>query len=290
MEKLAETIHQMLIETETLPPESHPNYRLWANYAKFARNRGTLTADILEHETSVRNADVLDVGCGEGGTALELALRGANVTAIDFNPAKIQRLKQKTLHIRNLTVLEKNAKELSSLNIKFDQVVLQDVLEHLSEPEAVLQTIADMLKPGGKLFLSTPNRWSPLNFVNDPHWNLPVVAILPRKAVAFFILKIVKREQVQRNDFAALLSLKKLKTNLSNVNLTPRFVHTHIANALFTKPTSVVNSELHLRIVAIMKKLHLAKFVESLVNDRFGLFNYSINPTWYLIAEKDASL
>ncbi len=280
----------MLIETETLPPESHPNYRLWANYAKFARNRGTLTADILEHETSVRNADVLDVGCGEGGTALELALRGANVTAIDFNPAKIQRLKQKTLHIRNLTVLEKNAKELSSLNIKFDQVVLQDVLEHLSEPEAVLQTIADMLKPGGKLFLSTPNRWSPLNFVNDPHWNLPVVAILPRKAVAFFILKIVKREQVQRNDFAALLSLKKLKTNLSNVNLTPRFVHTHIANALFTKPTSVVNSELHLRIVAIMKKLHLAKFVESLVNDRFGLFNYFINPTWYLIAEKDASL
>ena len=290
MEKLAETIHELQIETETLPSVFHPNYRLWANYAKFARDRGVLTAIILEHEISLRNADVLDIGCGEGGTAFELALRGANVIAIDSNPARIQRLKQKTLHIRNLTVLEKNARELLSLNMKFDLVVLQDVLEHLPEPEAVLQTIADMLKPDGKLFLSTPNRWSPLNFVNDPHWNLPVTAILPRKAVAFFIVNVVKREGAPRDDFAALLSLTKLKATLSRVKLKPHFVNTQVANALFAKPTSVVNSELHLRIVAILKRLHLDRFVESLVNDRFGLFNYFINPTWYLIAEKDAAL
>ena len=42
----------------------------------------------------------------------------------------------------------------------FDSVVFAEVLEHLSEPVAALESIAYVLEPGGRLYLTTPNPFS----------------------------------------------------------------------------------------------------------------------------------
>jgi 2-polyprenyl-3-methyl-5-hydroxy-6-metoxy-1,4-benzoquinol methylase len=230
-------ISAQLIETPVndalLPPESHPNYRLWANYAAFARYRGELVADILESFSSLASLNILDVGFGAGGTTLALAARGAFVTAIERNPQKVQKLRQETgtQQIPVTILSDGTANNLKFANETFDWVILQDVLEHLAEPAKAIHEARRVLKPNGWLYISTPNRWSPLNFVSDPHWNLPFVSVLPRKAVNWYITKLLQREKL-RADFAALFSFFKLRRWLNQAGFEVRFVNTKIANAV----------------------------------------------------------
>lgn len=280
------TADKQLTPTELLPSKGHPNYDLWANYAQFARDRGELVTDLIAITTPLENLSILDIGCGEGGTSMALAARGANVTAMDFNEKRVQKLRKQVEAVNaSITVQAGDAHRLNFANPTFDWVILQDVIEHLPNPEKAIQEVSRVLKPAGHLYLSTPNRWSPLNFVSDPHWNLPLVSVLSRKGVEFFICKLTRREKCVR-DFAALLSLFKLKNILRKNDLQFKFINRKIADALFSKPTSVVNSKLHLKAVTLLKKFKLQKGFNCLVNEKFGLFNYFLNPTWYLIAQK----
>jgi len=269
-----------------LPPSSHPNYRLWANYAHFAGKRGELVADILESRQPLAKLRVLDVGFGMGGTTMALDLRGATVIALESNPHKVSRLRDKYSGRNSSTILEGDGQQLNFAAATFDWVIFQDVLEHLRQPEKALAEAHRVLKPNGHLYISTPNRWSLLNLISDPHWNLPVVAALPRKGVEFFITKVFRREAAIRSDFAALFSLRKLRRWLRHNKFKIRFVNRTVAQRLFTQPTAVVNSDFHIDAVRILKQIRLDKVVIGLVNERFGLFNHVVNPTWYLIAQK----
>lgn len=274
-------------QIQTLPPKSHPNHRLWSNYAEFAKDRGRLVSDILESFRPLKGLKILDVGCGEGGTSLALAERGAQITAIDFNPKRVEKFRRKVLAASiDLSIEVGNAQNLCFPNDAFDCILLQDVLEHLPHPDKAIQEIARVLKGNGLIYLSTPNRWSPLNFISDPHWNLPFVSVLPRKGVTYFITKIIQRETFTREDFAALLSLFKIRRLFKNAHFTLIYVNKRVAGELFTNPQAVVNSELHLKVVKLLKKLKLQKLILSAVNDKFGLFNAFFNPTWYLVARK----
>ena len=127
---------------QTLPPKSHPNYQLWANYAEFAKDRGRLVSEILNSFRSLKGLKVLDVGFGEGGTSLALAQGGAHVTSIDFNQKRVEKFRQRVPHIHfDLSIEVGNAQSLNLPNESFDFVLLQDVLEHLPKPEKAIQEI-----------------------------------------------------------------------------------------------------------------------------------------------------
>ena len=53
---------------------------------------------------------------------------------------------------------------------KFTAVTLTDVLEHLHDPLAALQTLSAALEPGGHILFTTPNAASPLATVLGKHW------------------------------------------------------------------------------------------------------------------------
>jgi SAM-dependent methyltransferase len=274
------------VHEKLLPPEHHPNYRLWANYANFARARGELVADLLESCQPLANLQILDAGFGMGGTALALLARGAKVVALEFSSQKTNRLKRQTHGDQNCRVLQGSAQQLALASAAFDWVIFQDVLEHLHKPQIALAEASRVLKPSGRIYISTPNRWAVLNLISDPHWNLPVVAALPRRGVEFFITKLVRRESIIRQDFAALFSLRQLRQWLAENQFRSQFVHNAVVQNLFSQPTSVVNSDAHLALIRLAQKLHLEKTAYAIVNERFGLFNHLINPTWYLIAQK----
>lgn len=103
---------------------------------------------------------LLDVGCGGGLLSEPMSRMGFDVTGLDASEQNIGTARahaaQGDLPIRYLaqTVEQLAQNEAAS----FDVVLCMEVIEHVSDPEAFLKTVASMVKPGGILFLATLNR------------------------------------------------------------------------------------------------------------------------------------
>lgn len=103
--------------------------------------------------------DLLDVGCGAGLLSEALAGAGARVLGLD---AAAEAIAVARAHAegRQLTLTYRAgaAEELAAEGAKFQVVTALEVIEHVADPAAFIATLADLLAPGGLLFLSTLNR------------------------------------------------------------------------------------------------------------------------------------
>jgi 2-polyprenyl-6-hydroxyphenyl methylase / 3-demethylubiquinone-9 3-methyltransferase len=103
---------------------------------------------------------VLDVGCGGGLLAESLARQGAQVSAIDLAPSMIE---VATLHAHEsqlqIDYQVASAEQFAQQHAgAFDVITCMELIEHVPSPAALLQALAQMLQPGGQLFISTINR------------------------------------------------------------------------------------------------------------------------------------
>jgi 2-polyprenyl-6-hydroxyphenyl methylase/3-demethylubiquinone-9 3-methyltransferase len=116
-------------------------------------------AFIREHAT-LAGAEVLDLGCGGGILAESLARAGAKVTAIDLASEQIEVARLHALE----SALQIDYQLLPAHDLavarpaSYDLIACMEMLEHVPDPEAILADCRRLLKPGGKLFLSTLNR------------------------------------------------------------------------------------------------------------------------------------
>ena len=104
----------------------------------------------------------LDVGCGAGLLAEPLARLGADVTAIDAAPELIVAARD---HAAGQGLqIDYRAAPVELLDGQFDLVTCMEVIEHVADPAAFVQDLANRLTSGGLLILSTPNAtaWSRL--------------------------------------------------------------------------------------------------------------------------------
>ena len=116
--------------------------------------------DYVKQRVTLRDAAVLDVGCGAGLLSEALAKEGANVAAIDLAPelikvAKLHRLESGVDVDYRLQSVESLATEAPG---SFNAITCMEMLEHVPDPSSIIAACAELLRPGGRLFLSTLNR------------------------------------------------------------------------------------------------------------------------------------
>ncbi|MCB9832635.1 MAG: methyltransferase domain-containing protein [Planctomycetes bacterium] len=100
----------------------------------------------------------LDVGCGSGVIADALATRGMEVLAVDANPEAV-RYARTTFGRPGLELREGYLDELELPAASFDLATCLEIIEHVHLPqiEKLLGDLFALIRPGGRLLLTTPN-------------------------------------------------------------------------------------------------------------------------------------
>ena len=98
--------------------------------------------------------DVLDIGCGRGDFVRSVAGRRGRTVGVDHNAEAIARLDESGIEgyavdLAQLTDIEKES---------FDVVCAFQILEHVPSVDDLLRPALELLRPGGRLFISVPNR------------------------------------------------------------------------------------------------------------------------------------
>jgi len=104
---------------------------------------------------------VLEIGCGLGYLTYALHAAGYDATGIDISEAAISSATARFgphFFVRNMSDFEP---------AQFDVVIATEVIEHVSDPVDFVTMAARLVKPGGRLVLTSPNRTS---YAQDAVW------------------------------------------------------------------------------------------------------------------------
>ena len=102
--------------------------------------------------------DVLDVACGSGYGSYLLAESGArHVSGIDISPKAIGYCR-KRYSLRNLSFETMDARDLGFADASLDVAVSFETIEHIDDQDAFLSELKRVLRPGGLIIISTPNK------------------------------------------------------------------------------------------------------------------------------------
>lgn len=102
---------------------------------------------------------LVDIGCGGGLLAEPMARLGGHVTGIDAS--------EKNIGIASLHASQEgvdidyrctSAEALAAEEVQFDIVLAMEVIEHVADVDSFMSAIAKLAKPGGLVFIATPNR------------------------------------------------------------------------------------------------------------------------------------
>jgi ubiquinone/menaquinone biosynthesis C-methylase UbiE len=114
-----------------------------------------------EYLGSVAGLSVLEVACGRGGFTSQLAQAGARVTACDFSSAALHATSAKLQADGHsgipVSLAQADAQNLPFAANSFDRIVSCETIEHLPQVRSALKEMHRVTRPGGRLFLTTPN-------------------------------------------------------------------------------------------------------------------------------------
>jgi 2-polyprenyl-3-methyl-5-hydroxy-6-metoxy-1,4-benzoquinol methylase len=119
----------------------------------------------------------LEVGAGEGWAMAALGACGASVLGIDYSREPIERWNPALADSLVVGHPEQELRKLATAGRRFDLVWLDNVLEHVPDPERLLGEIRDVMAAGAMLLVEVPNDISPLHrflqaraLIDRPFW------------------------------------------------------------------------------------------------------------------------
>lgn len=122
-----------------------------------------------------KGKNVLEFGCGNGGFLRRIKNVAASVTGIELMDEGRKNIEEELIKVyKTIDEIEKN--------IKYDVVCMFMVIEHLNNPDEILQKIYEILNPDGMLVCETPNaedvlisKYQCKNFEDFTYWSEHVI-------------------------------------------------------------------------------------------------------------------
>jgi len=287
--------------------ESHPNFNRWKRAREVSVERGKFVSSIINQQLDTKDLSVLDLGSGEGGTSkvfsennfivsfdLSLIRLQRQISSViskeGFYPTEKSSTNNKTRFLSSFEMTKPelvngSALQLPFSNHSFDLIIIQDVIEHLTNTAVFYSEVKRILKTNGYIYLSTPNKLSIFNILNDPHFGLPVLSLLKRESIKKYFLKQFRIDDYNRTDIAQLLSLNGL-INLFKNDFEIKLYTKFSVRELFNGNKGIVWSDFHLKLIAFCKLIKLDWLLIKLANDKIGLINKYFTPTFYFVFKK----
>jgi SAM-dependent methyltransferase len=145
------------IDESAIKRFSDVRFRSEYDYALFEYYRSAKVIGYLEQVGVAMSGRVLDAGCGGGGMPVSFAEEAESVAAIDLNPrfrdAGTRLATERG--VRNLSFAVANGMWLPFRSDTFDLVMSHAVIEHVADAARYLRECGRVLKPGGRMYLST---------------------------------------------------------------------------------------------------------------------------------------
>ncbi|WP_435009195.1 class I SAM-dependent methyltransferase [Tundrisphaera lichenicola] len=143
---------------------------------------------------------LLDLGCGSGSFLSAVGGSGREVAGVDIalRWLMVARKRLDEEGFAHIKLACGCAERLPFADESFAGVVAGDVIEHVDDQAATLAEAHRVLRPGGRLFLASPNRFS---LAPEPHVQVWGVGFLPRAWMARYV------RSVNNEDFRAIRTL-----------------------------------------------------------------------------------
>lgn len=169
----------------------------WSSPSADASRRGRTILRLVSKHGHEAPRRILDVGCAEGGVAAGLAEQGAFVVGMELALHLLRRAAARPADERRQVVrfIAGDATAFPFDDASFDLVVLYDVLEHVTRWPVIVAETSRVLRSGGLAFVTAANPRSPITMLDDPHWRLPLVALLP-PAPSSWLVRVSRRGEL----------------------------------------------------------------------------------------------
>lgn len=141
--------------------------QIWDTETSTWKHRNQARAMFMQKVLEYKG-EFLEIGPGYGRVMVEVQ-KQASITGLEMDLELIEKLSS-----RNLKVVQGIAEKMPFADASFDVVISEEVLEHIKNQKQVIKEIYRVLKPGGIVILTTPNKWiyRTLMFVNNiVKWN-----------------------------------------------------------------------------------------------------------------------
>jgi SAM-dependent methyltransferase len=130
---------------------------------------------VLQREIrDTAHTSLLDIGCSQGQITRRLSKDFGFVVGVDTDLGE---------RAGAFYFIQADGCRLPIVSSRFDVVLLNHVLEHVSWPENLLAEVWRVLKPGGLGYLACPNRYG----LVEPHYRLPLLSWLPRSMADTYV-------------------------------------------------------------------------------------------------------